>query len=102
MAVHVKRQVAVLEVNHLGTAFNDPARVYGMLEDGALRRTAAKPGAAETVPLHFPLPIDDLYTKLQAAPQTFSLLKYNGTNRELPGISTVGPPGALLVCTPDT
>ena len=80
MAVHVKRQVAVLEVNHLGTAFNDPARVYGMLEDGALRRTAAKPGAAETVPLHFPLPIDDLYTKLQAAPQTFSLLKYNGTN----------------------
>ena len=76
MGVHLKRCVVVLELTPDGEKYLDPARAYAQCdEEGALMRTPAVPGKAETIPFYFTVKLANLPALLRA--QTCSLVQFD-------------------------
>ena len=76
-AAHSGRTIAVLEKAYGGIL--DPIKLYGARDaSGALVRSIAKAGKAETVPSWTTATFDELIEMLRKAPHRFSLLEYNG------------------------
>eukprot|EP00966_Prymnesium_polylepis_P334485 7389864-Prymnesium_polylepis.1 len=92
VALHLERPVAVLE--RRGKVYNDPARIYGAREDGALYHSPAKPGAPETVPTYKLVPVADLLEMLRARPAAQSLIEFNGMNHFIPWLAPKPLPAA--------
>ena len=89
LAVHLSKQVAVLELSADKLHYLDPARVYAASgEDGALRLTPASPGKPSSSPLFFTMPISELIDQLTKNASTYCLIVYDGNDHFDPFISS--------------
>ena len=93
-AAHLGRQVAVLEKAHGG--YLSPVKIYGAREDGALLRTPAQPGKPPHAPSWVNATFDELLVRIEANPDAFSLIKYNGADHFDPFVRTVAEVSALV------
>ena len=86
------RPICVLEKKN-ELEYYDPVRIYGLKENGSLKRTAAKPGKAETIPSYHTVPIAQVLDMLKT-PKTMSLVAFNGVNHFDPILYTPSEPRA--------
>ena len=95
-AAHLGRQVAVLEKAHGG--YLNPVKIYGARDnEGALVRSAARPGKPEHAPSWVNAPFDELVARIEAKPCAYSLIQYNGTNHFSPFVREVAAEASAVV-----
>jgi hypothetical protein len=101
ISLKLQRPVIVIEAKDTKTYY-DPARIYGMVIDGSLRREPAAPGKSESIPSFFLVPISEALDMLRAHPRSMSVVRYNGTNHFNPWIppATMPPPPPPIMPPP--